>query len=84
MEGAFSLGVMHQQHPDELVAIRKGSPLVIGLGVDEQFLASDALALRTFAQSVIYLEEGDSARLTAKEVHIFDSANQPVKRKIEP
>lgn len=84
MEGAFSLGVMHQHHPAELVAIRKGSPLVIGLGMDEQFLASDALALRSFAQSVIYLEEGDSAHLTAKEVQIYDANNQPVQRKAEP
>lgn len=84
MEGAFSLGVMHQQHPDELVAIRKGSPLVIGLGMDEQFLASDALALRSFAQSIIYLEEGDSAHLTAKEVKIYDANNQLVQREVEP
>lgn len=84
MEGAFSLGVMHQHHPEELVAIRKGSPLVIGLGMDEQFLASDALALRSFAQSVIYLEEGDSAHLTAKEVKIYDAKNQLVQREAEP
>ncbi len=84
MEGAFSLGVLHQQHPEELVAIRKGSPLVIGLGIDEQFLASDALALRSFAQSVIYLEEGDSAHLTAKEVKIYDAKNKLVEREIEP
>ena len=75
MEGAFSLGVMHQKNPDELVAIRKGSPLVIGLGIDEHFIASDALALRSFAQSVIYLEEGDSALLTASKVDLYDAKN---------
>lgn len=83
MDGAFSLGVMHEKHPHELVAIRKGSPLVIGLGMDEQFLASDALALRSFAQSVIYLEEGDSAHLTAAEVKIYDAHNQQVERQAE-
>ncbi len=84
MEGAFSLGVLHQNNPNELVAIRKGSPLVIGLGVGEQFIASDALALRSFAQSIIYLEEGDSACLTATELSIYDAQNQPVQRQAQP
>lgn len=84
MDGAFSLGVMHQKHPDELIAIRKGSPLVIGLGVDEQFIASDALALRSFAQSVIYLEEGDSAQLSAKGVALYNAKNEQVQRKSQP
>ncbi|KTC76949.1 glutamine--fructose-6-phosphate transaminase (isomerizing) [Legionella brunensis] len=80
MHGAFALGVIHQQRPQELVAIRKGSPLVVGLGIDEQFIASDALALRSFAQSVIYLEEGDSARLTVDKVSVFNAKGEPVKR----
>ena len=84
MDGAFSLGVLHQNNPNELVAMRKGSPLVIGLGVDEQFIASDALALRSFAQSIIYLEEGDSARLTPNEVCIYDARNQPIQRESKP
>jgi glucosamine--fructose-6-phosphate aminotransferase (isomerizing) len=84
MDGAFSLGVMHQNNPHELIAIRKGSPLVIGFGIDEKFIASDALALRSFAQSVVYLEEGDSARLTATDVEIYDMKNQRVKRESQP
>lgn len=73
MKGAFALGVIHEQSPQELVAIRKGSPLVVGVGIDEQFIASDALALSSFAQSVIYLEEGDSVRLSKGHYEIFDS-----------
>ena len=80
MHGAFALGVIHQQKPLELVAIRKGSPLVVGLGIGENFIASDALALRAFAQSVIYLEEGDSAIINAHKVSIFNAAQQPVER----
>jgi glucosamine--fructose-6-phosphate aminotransferase (isomerizing) len=80
MEGAFALGVIHQNNPQELVAIRKGSPLVAGFGVSENFIASDPLALRAFAQSVVYLEEGDSACLTAKEVKVFDAAGMMVQR----
>lgn len=84
MKGAFSLGVIHQKYPHELVAIRKGSPLVVGLGREENFIASDALALRSFAQQVIYLEEGDSTRITPSSVDIFDADCQPVERSLKP
>lgn len=84
MHGAFALGVIHQQRPQELVAIRKGSPLVLGLGIGENFIASDALALRSFAQSVIYLDEGDSACLSAHEVTVYNSARSQVERVIHP
>lgn len=84
MHGAFALGVIHKQRPHELVAIRKGSPLVIGLGIGEQFVASDTLALRSFAQSVMYLQEGDSALLTPGEVQVFDEGNNPVTHEIHP
>ena len=84
MKGAFSLVVLHQSHSDELIAFRKGSPLVIGLGVDEQFIASDALALRGFSQSIIYLDEGDSARITPSKVELFDMNNEPVAREAHP
>lgn len=84
MSGAFSLGVIHQDNPDELVAIRKGSPLVIGYGIDENFIASDSLALRSFAQSIIYLEEGESALVSAKDVQLFDAQAKPVQREPQP
>ncbi|KTD46666.1 glucosamine--fructose-6-phosphate aminotransferase [Legionella rubrilucens] len=84
MHGAFALGVIHQKRPQELVAVRKGSPLVVGMGIGEQFIASDPLALRSFAQSVIFLDEGDSALLTANEVHVFDHGKKPVQRQRHP
>ena len=84
MKGAFSLGVIHQQHPHELVAIRKGSPLVVGIGEEEHFIASDALALRSFAKEVIYLEEGDSVRLTPENLAIYDAHNKSVRRTAKP
>lgn len=84
MHGAFALGVIHQKHPHELVAIRKGSPLVIGLGKDENFIASDALALRSFAQHIIYMEEGDAAHITPEHVDVFNADNQRVERTIKP
>lgn len=84
MEGAFALGVIHQQRPMELVAVRKGSPLVIGLGIGENFIASDGLALKSFAQSVIYLEEGDSAFITSKKISIYDSSKSLADRPTHP
>ena len=84
MKGAFSLAVLHEAHPNELVGLRQGSPLVLGLGAGEQFIASDALALRAFAQNIIYLDEGDSVRLTSSNVEIFDANNQAITRKTQP
>lgn len=80
MRGAFALGVISQRRPQELVAVRKGSPLVIGLGLGENFIASDSLALRGFAQDVVYLAEGDSVLLTNEHIQIFDQHQLPVDR----
>jgi glucosamine--fructose-6-phosphate aminotransferase (isomerizing) len=84
MKGAFALGVIHQDKPEELVALRKGSPLVIGLGAGENFIASDIMALRSFAQSVIYLDEGDSAKMNTSLIEIFNAQGQKTQRPIEP
>jgi len=84
MHGAFSLGVIHQQRPLELVAIRKGSPLVIGQGIGENFIASDSLALKSFAQSILYLEEGDSALITAKDIAVYNAAGTLEQRIMHP
>ena len=84
MEGAFSLGVLDPEFAGELIAIRKGSPLVIGYGDNEYFMASDSLALRQFAQQISYLEEGDSARLTLDGISFYDSNNQEVSRERHP
>lgn len=80
MEGAFSLGVIHHSHPHELIALRKGSPLVVGYGIDETFIASDQLALRNFAQEIMILEEGDCAHLTPRSIHIYNNEGIKVER----
>ena len=59
LEGAFALSILFEGHDDLLIGARKGSPLVIGVGDDEMFLGSDALAVAPFTNRVIYLEEGD-------------------------
>lgn len=80
MKGAFAIGVIHIHHPEQLLAIRKGSPLVIGRGIGEHFIASDPLALRNFVQQVSYLEEGDIALLTPFACHIYNSEGHLVER----
>jgi len=82
LTGAFALGIVNNDNPNEIIAARSGSPLVIGLGIEEYFIASDHLALLPVAQKFIYLEEGDIAHLTNNKVIIYDINNQKVKRKI--
>ena len=77
MQGSFALGVIHQSHPEELIAVRHGSPLVIGLGLNENFIASDTLALRAVSKNVIYLEDGDSVRLRYHSIEIYDTQHKP-------
>ncbi|HBB53378.1 MAG TPA: glutamine--fructose-6-phosphate transaminase (isomerizing) [Legionellales bacterium] len=84
MKGAFALGVVHVHHPDELIAIRQGSPLVIGRGMSENFIASDPLALSSFAQNVSYLEEGDIVHMTSNICNIYDQNNNLVERASHP
>ncbi len=51
LKGAYALGIVHTDHPDELITVREGSPLVIGVGIGENFISSDQLALITYYQS---------------------------------
>ncbi|WP_287812255.1 glutamine--fructose-6-phosphate transaminase (isomerizing) [Pseudomonas sp.] len=80
LHGAYGLAAIHQAQPDRLVAARSGSPLVIGLGLGENFLASDQLALRQVTDRFMYLEEGDIAQITREKVSIWNSDGQPVQR----
>ncbi|WP_417535284.1 glutamine--fructose-6-phosphate transaminase (isomerizing) [Methylophaga sp.] len=84
-DGAYALGVMDKSHPDMLVAARKGSPLVIGIGIGEHFIASDVSALLPVTQNFIFLEDGDVAKLTRDKVEIYSAATgelveRPVKQ----
>ncbi len=82
LRGAFALAVLFRAHPDLLIGARLGSPLVVGIGEGETYLGSDALALASLTQRVIYLEEGDWVICFRDEVRIFDRNNQPVERAI--
>ena len=82
LKGAFALGVVHTDYPDELITVREGSPLVIGVGIGENFISSDQLALLPITNRFIYLEEGDIARLTRDSIEVFVNG-QPVERPIK-
>ncbi|MDQ9011446.1 glutamine--fructose-6-phosphate transaminase (isomerizing) [Acinetobacter gerneri] len=82
LKGAYALGIVDTQYPDELIAVREGSPLVIGVGIGENFISSDQLALLPVTNRFIYLEEGDIARLTRETIEVFVNG-QPVERSIK-
>ncbi|MGE8111371.1 MULTISPECIES: glutamine--fructose-6-phosphate transaminase (isomerizing) [Pseudomonas] len=80
LHGAYGLALISVAQPDRLVAARSGSPLVIGLGHGENFLASDQLALRQVTDRFMYLEEGDIAEIRRDQVKVWDQAGNPVQR----
>ncbi|APX94794.1 glutamine--fructose-6-phosphate transaminase (isomerizing) [Halomonas sp. 1513] len=84
LEGAYALGVVHAAEPDVVIGARKGSPLVVGVGIEEAFLASDPLALLQVTDRFIYLEEGDVVRLSRGGViEIVDAEGRSVERPVQ-
>ncbi|EXJ14011.1 glutamine--fructose-6-phosphate transaminase (isomerizing) [Imhoffiella purpurea] len=83
LRGAYALGVMDAQDPGHLVAARQGSPLVIGVGFGEHFIASDVFALLPVTNRFIFLEEGDIAELTLDRVRIWDRDGNEVERPVK-
>ncbi|BBG28841.1 glutamine--fructose-6-phosphate transaminase (isomerizing) [Zymobacter palmae] len=81
LDGAYALGVVHADEPQTLIGARKGSPLVVGVGIEEMFIGSDPLALLQVTDRFIYLEEGDIVRLTRKGAEIRN-AGKAVEREI--
>tara|TARA_A100001015_G_C14453762_1_gene505191 strand:- start:67 stop:513 length:447 start_codon:yes stop_codon:yes gene_type:complete len=81
--GAYAICCIDKTTPDRLYAVRRGSPLVLGLGINEHFIASDALALLPVTQKIIYLHEGDLVQLSKSKVDIRDEHLRPVQRQIQ-
>ena len=82
LTGAYAIAVICRDEPDRMVGARAGSPLIVGLGQGENFLASDALALAGTTDQIIYLEEGDVVDLDLRACHITDVYDQPVTREV--
>lgn len=82
LHGAYALGVISTNEPNRLIAARRGSPLVIGLGIGENFIASDVAALLPVTRRFIFLEEGDVADIHRDRVTIYDHQGNYVRREI--
>ena len=82
VEGTFGTAVISQDEPDKVIAARRGSPIVIGVGKDECVIASEAAAVVAVTQQVIYLDDNDVAVVTPGEVAIRDLNNVPVSRQL--
>ncbi|OJW87202.1 glutamine--fructose-6-phosphate transaminase (isomerizing) [Thiobacillus sp. 65-1402] len=82
LEGAYAIGVVSEDAPNRLVCARKGSPLLIGLGIEENFIASDVSAVLPVTQRVMYLEEGDVADIGLLAVTVYDAAGRPADRSV--
>ncbi len=80
--GAYALAVISPDDPDRIIVSRAGSPLVIGIGPDEHFIASDVFALLPVTQRFVFLEEGDIAEIRCDGIRVFDVDGQPVERAV--
>jgi len=81
LDGAYALAAVDSENPHQVVGAREGSPLVIGVGIGENFLASDQLALRQVTDRFIYLEEGDLVQITPGALQVYDATGDAVVRK---
>ncbi|HEY6131581.1 MAG TPA: glutamine--fructose-6-phosphate transaminase (isomerizing) [Halioglobus sp.] len=80
LDGAYALAAIDTCCPDEIVGARKGSPLVVGVGIGENFLASDQMALRQVTDRFIYLEEGDMVQITPSRIQVINAEGAAVER----
>jgi glucosamine--fructose-6-phosphate aminotransferase (isomerizing) len=83
LEGAYALAVMSADHPEQVVLARAGAPAVVGLGIDENFVASDVAALLPVTRNFMFLEEGDVALVERKRVTVWDETGNVVERAVK-
>lgn len=83
VEGTYGIATISAKHPGEMIVARKGSPLVIGIGEGETVVASDVSAIVAYTRQVVYLKDGDIARVTPEGVQIYSLDNAPVSREVQ-
>jgi glucosamine--fructose-6-phosphate aminotransferase (isomerizing) len=84
LQGAYALAVLSQSEPTRLVAVRRGSPLVLGIGIEGHFIASDVFALSSAAEQMVYLEDGDIVDIHLDHFQIYDAHGQIPHRPVHP
>lgn len=82
LEGSYALGILCTDAPDTLYAVRESSPLILGIGVGENFFASDVTALISHTKNIIYLEDGEIAKLSPRSIEVFDCTGQKLQKPI--
>jgi len=82
LEGSYALGVLCADEPDRICAIKMASPLILGVGIGENFFASDVTALVSHTKNVIYLEDGEFAELTRESINVYDCTGHPVSHSV--
>ena len=82
LEGSYALGILCSDAPDTLYAVRESSPLILGIGVGENYFASDVTALVAHTKNVIYLEDGEIASLSSRSIEVFDCTGQRIQKPI--
>ncbi len=80
IEGAYALGILCADYPDRIIAARKDTPLLLGFGEGENFIASDVTALLPYTRDVVYMDDGETAILTRDGVQVFDPLQQPIEK----
>ena len=83
LSGSYALGILRNDRPDEFVAVRHASPLIVGLGENENFIASDIPAILKYTRSIYRLDDGDIVLLSKEGVKVFDKELCPVKKRTE-
>ena len=82
LQGSYALGVVCSDEPEKVYVAREASPLILGVGVGENYFASDVTALVSHTKNAIYLEDGEFAEITPDAITVFDPAGQPVQKRI--
>ncbi len=82
LEGSYALGILCTDMPETIYAVRESSPLILGIGVGENYFASDVTALVAHTKNVIYLEDGEIAKLTPESIEVFDCTGQKIQKPV--
>ncbi len=82
LEGSYALGILCAEDPDALYVVRESSPLILGIGVGENFFASDVTALVAHTKNVVYMEDGEFAKLTPDHVTVYDCTGREIQKPV--